>query len=257
MSAGTSVGIVGGVDPQDGNIIVNSGGAGVVVSQMLSPSNSLDISATDYAILRNKIYETQPSTFLGDGSELGIDLVTLHDDTGDFNPDRFGVGPTLNDIGDADGGANNSINFPVLNSVSQSGNTATINYSLDAADSPAGTYRLEFFANDTADSSGYGEGQTFLGAITSNNGNNQQTSLSLPTGYSLSGKSISSTTTAIDSTKPSGFGSTSEFSKNIQVASGLTSGLASTGQNIKLLVIAAIGLVGASGAVLIAKNRKK
>ena len=257
LSAGTSQGLVGGTGSQDANIIVNSGGAGIVITQMLSPLNTLDISAANYAILGNQIFGTTVNSFLSTSDSLGIDLVVLHDDDGDFAPDRFDTGPNLNDVGDIDASANNSINYPVLNSVSQSDNTAIINYSLDAADSPSDSYRVEFFGNDEADPSGYGEGQTFLGAITSSNGTNQQTAITLPSGYNLAGKFITATTTAVDNTKPAGFGSTSEFSKNIQVASDLNSGLASTGQNIKLFVIAAIGLVGASGAVLIARNRKK
>ena len=60
------------------------------------------------------------------------------------------------------GAANNGQNFPVLADV-YSGVTTRIRGTLDGA--PGKTYQLQFFASPTGDSSGYGEGQVFLGQM--------------------------------------------------------------------------------------------
>src|SRR5439155_5473275 len=70
-------------------------------------------------------------------------------------------GPALNDDDDPDTGANNLQNFPELTSVTNSGGMTTIAGRLNSVAST--TYRIEFFANDAIDPSGYGEGQTFVG----------------------------------------------------------------------------------------------
>jgi len=69
-------------------------------------------------------------------------------------------GVTANDILDSDAGANNLQNFPALfAAIPGSGNT-TIEGRLDGAANT--TFTLEFFSAPTCDSSGFGEGQTFL-----------------------------------------------------------------------------------------------
>ncbi|HEY3027403.1 MAG TPA: hypothetical protein VGJ55_14735, partial [Pyrinomonadaceae bacterium] len=67
-----------------------------------------------------------------------------------------------NDGCDADGGANNSQNYPVLASATFDGATTTIEGTLNS--SPNTQFRIEFFANDACHLSGFGEGKTFLGA---------------------------------------------------------------------------------------------
>ena len=76
---------------------------------------------------------------------LGIDLGPL--------------GVTPNDAGDADTGANNLQNFPVLTSAS-GGVQGTLN------STPNSTFRIEFFGNTACDASGNGEGATLLGNTT-------------------------------------------------------------------------------------------
>lgn len=79
---------------------------------------------------------------------LGIDLAPL--------------GVTANDAGDTDGGANGLQNFPVLSAaVSASGMTRVLG-SLDSA--PSKSYRIEVFSSGACGGSGYGPGETFLGA---------------------------------------------------------------------------------------------
>lgn len=255
ISGNTSENLIGG---EDGNIIAGNRGAGVSVRSWSITQFGVTATPTKSAILGNQIFENEAGGLLTGSPGLGIDLyratvATVGGFPVDLQADSYvGLGVNANDASDSDTGPNNYINFPVLNSVKQDGGEATINYSLDAADSPTNQYRIEFFGNDEADPSGYGEGQTFLGAITSENGNSQQTSLALPSGYSLEGKYVSATTTAIDSSTDSGFGSTSEFSRVVQLEDE-TEGesLASTGQSTTLIFIAALSAATLGSAVLI------
>lgn len=246
--------LVGGATQSEANIINGQAGGGVVNSAFTVEAFAVTFTPEKVSILGNSIYNTSVDSLSSSG--LGIELMELVDQSipPDGNPESLiSAGPTVNDDSDADTGPNGYINFPVLNAVTQDGAQATINYSLDAADSPTDQYRVEFFANDSADTSGYGEGQTFLGAITSSNGDNQTTSFTLPSGTDLTGKSISATTTAIDATTNSGFGATSEFAADIaaMVVSVNETTLASTGDSQdKVLIVTGVALVAITCVVI-------
>ena len=105
------------------NVIAFNAGAGVVVG-----------AGTANAISGNAIFSN---------GGLGIDLGT--------------AGVTPNDAGDADTGANNLQNFPVLAAAS-GGVHGTLN------SAPNGAFRIQFFGNTACDASDNGEGATFLGA---------------------------------------------------------------------------------------------
>jgi hypothetical protein len=71
-------------------------------------------------------------------------------------------GDTPNDLGDGDTGANELQNFPELFDVYGTHTSITIEGTLNSiADTE---FRIEFFANADCDPSGYGEGDTFIGA---------------------------------------------------------------------------------------------
>ena len=72
-------------------------------------------------------------------------------------------GVTPNDVGDADAGANNLQNFPVVTLAYLSGGTA-VEGTLNSAATTA--FTLEFFASDACDPSDHGEGAVFLGSAT-------------------------------------------------------------------------------------------
>jgi len=169
-------------------------------------------SGTDNAILSNSIFSN---------SGLGIEL------------DGASQGVTPNDLADPDTGANNRQNFPVLNTaVSDVGTT------IDGALNSSATtiFRLEFFSNTTCDSSGNGEGESFLGSTTVTtdiNGNGTfiaSLSATAPVGHFI-------TATATDPN-----GNTSEFSEcigavpppppaaTIAVPTGIEITVASSGQ---------------------------
>ncbi len=157
-------------------------------------------SGTGNAILGNSIHGT-----VATGGGLGIDLGTN--------------GVTVNDSGDGDTGANNLQNFPVLDwAVTNGTDTITVSGSLNSAASSY--FRIEFFANASADASGYGEGQIYLGFVnvTTNASGNATFSTTLsgvatPVGYAISATATRSNVTFTT------FTDTSEFAKNVVAVS--------------------------------------
>ena len=126
--------LVGGILAGAGNVIAFNGFDGVSIK---------DASTTSDAILGNSIFSNV---------ELGIDLTNDHL-------------VAANDAGDGDTGANNLQNFPVLTSaVTGGGFGVTVVGTLDSAANTV--FRVEFFSNAACDSSGNGEGETFLGSET-------------------------------------------------------------------------------------------
>jgi hypothetical protein len=173
---------IGGPVASDGNVIAFNGGAGVSVLDPFSSGLNLG-----NAILSNSIFSNQ---------HLGIDL--------------GGDGVTPNHAGGLIPGPNGFENFPVLTSAVNSSSATTIQGSLSAAASE--TFTIQFFANATADPSGFGQGQIYLGSITvttDSNGNASFTAVVsvVPVGY------------AISATATDPGGNTSEFSQDITVAS--------------------------------------
>lgn len=236
--------LIGGTNMGEGNLIHGQKASGIGISTFTVQAFEASIHPNKVSVLGNSITATEPNQFSSYG--LGIDLHQSidTDPSPDGTPNTFNnVGPNVNDSSDVDTGANNYINFPVLNSASQEGEEAAINFNIDASDSPTDQYRVEFFANDTPDTSGFGEGQTYLGSITVTNGNDQTATITLPSNFKLSGKSISATTTAVDSTTDSGFGSTSEFSVVLNLPDDITaadSELPGTGENVVIWVLAGV-----------------
>lgn len=208
LTGGSTNNLVGGIDTGDGNVIVGNG------SGIANPG-----LVTDYPInnsfLRNSIFSNAGGVF----SIIGIDNLQTNDFATFINQNV-----TLNDANDVDysgtnTGPNHYLNFPVINSVTSSNGQVTINYNLDINDSETGAtgYRVEFFANDSADPSGYGQGQTYLGFDTvAGDVTGRQVTLTLPNGYS-GNKYISATTTMTDNSTD-GFGHTSEFAADVQAS---------------------------------------
>lgn len=167
--------LIGGINANEGNIIANSTNQGI---QFNGSDNQND------SMLGNSIHSN---------GTVGIDL--------------DGNGVTANDPLDPDTGNNDLLNFPrVFEPVVSGGNTEVGYYT----DVPAGDYRIEFFSNTTPDSTGNGEGETYIGYqnITSTGTGRQTFSTTIP-GTSFT--NVFATATAIDSSKASGFGPTSEF----------------------------------------------
>jgi titin len=176
---------IGGTVRGAGNTIAFNGEAGVAVVD----------NANEVPILSNAIYANH---------RLGIDL---NDD-----------GVTLNHLGGPISGPNNFQNFPVLTGAVGAGGTTTITGSLNGA---LGTsYLIQFFANASADPTGYGQGQALIGSITvmtDSSGNASFTATfkgAVPAGQFVSAAA----------TDPSG--DTSEFSQDVVVTKGGSAPLA-------------------------------
>ena len=120
--------VIGG--PGAGNVIAGNGGSGIKVEN----------GASRNALLANNIFAN---------ADIGIRLGNNY--------------VTSNDPGDVDSGSNGFQNYPVLNSAMLSQGALSTHGTLDSSSN--GTFRIEFFASDVCDFSGYGEGQIFLGAI--------------------------------------------------------------------------------------------
>ncbi|HEY0099821.1 MAG TPA: carboxypeptidase regulatory-like domain-containing protein, partial [Pyrinomonadaceae bacterium] len=117
-------------------------------------------------------------------------------------------GLTANDAGDADAGANNLQNFPVVSSALFSNGAATASGTLNSTANT--TFTLEFFSNAACDNNG--EGQTLAGttSVTTDAGGNATFSLVLSNAL-VAGQFV--TATATDPT-----GNTSEFGACAQVS---------------------------------------
>lgn len=249
--------LVGGAGAGEGNVIAgNSAGVGI--------SNFASFEALNNSILGNSIHDNTGGTA---PSNLGIDLLGSTTNGTTFTD----AGVTLNDAGDPDELSNHLMNFPVIQSVTSANGQATITYNLDINDAEAGAtgYRVEFFANDSADPSGYGQGQTYLGSDTvSGDVTGRQVTITLPSGVSGT-KHLSATTTMTDDST-NGFGHTSEFSADVEASlipavtptpSDNSGSIAGTGANRNVLIAGAIiaiaiGLVG-GGYTTIRKYKKR
>ncbi|MBL8206572.1 MAG: VCBS repeat-containing protein, partial [Blastocatellia bacterium] len=164
---------IGGTVDRAGNIIAGANlgqgyGTGVRVEQ-----------GTGNKILRNSMFTNY---------NLGIELLPL--------------GVTPNDAGDSDTGANELQNYPVLSAASGGAATGTLN------SKPNTNYTIEFFSNTTCHSSGNGEGEKFLQAISVTTDVQGNATFAVPVGQNI-------TATATDPA-----GNTSEFSACLAASVG-------------------------------------
>ena len=119
----------GADDPIKGNIIAHNHEAGVVMEDFGDLADPKGIWVRGNSIHSN--------------GDLGIDL--------------FDDGPDVNDVGDADTGPNEFMNYPVITSIIGS----VIKGSLNSTPTVR-TYDIDVYQSDSPDSSGFGEGQYYL-----------------------------------------------------------------------------------------------
>ena len=118
--------VIGGTETGAANKISFSGGPGVNVS-----------SGTGNVVRGNSIF-----------SNVGLGM--------DLSP----TGITANDVGDADGGANNLQNFPLLTSVAANAGSTTIQGTLNST--PSTVFKVDFYSNSACNATGNGEGALFF-----------------------------------------------------------------------------------------------
>ncbi|MAT95737.1 MAG: hypothetical protein CL608_01110 [Anaerolineaceae bacterium] len=178
--------------------IQNWQGSGVVVSG----SNSL--------IERNIISDNGANGIqvaAGSGNVLSQNVIFGN---GGLGIDLEGDGQTANDLGDTDGGANGRQNSPNLIRAVPTGSSLDVEGILNSAANSS--YTLDFFASDSCHSSGFGEGQAWLGStvVTTNGNGNASFETAVPT--SLTDVTLTALAT--------GYDGTSEFSRCIRTGQG-------------------------------------
>lgn len=135
IDAGSTNNVVGGIVPGAGNVFA--------YAQSIYAGVRVRPNAFNNLVTGNSIFSN---------GALGIDL------------GNNGIDSNLDcQNGAVAGAANSAQNYPVL-SAAFTGSGTLVRGTLNSI--PGKTYRLEFFASPAGDSSGYGEGQLFLGQIT-------------------------------------------------------------------------------------------
>jgi CSLREA domain-containing protein len=179
MTGGADCNTIGGLPMPYRNVIAFNGGDGIALATDGGINNYVD------------------PNFIHDNGGLGVDI---NDD-----------GPTMNDPQDTDTGANDLQNFPVLTSATNT-NGLTVTGHINST--PRLFYNLFFLVNDACDSSGYGEGQDFVGDITiiADETGDYQFTATFPAANVPPGKFI-----AASASNPE---STSEFSLCVEVVEG-------------------------------------
>ena len=175
---------IGGPNANDGNHIANNRWGGIDVGS----------SAVGVTIRRNRIYNNNGNT---SEFEDGLDI--------DLNDD----GVTPNDPLDADFGANNLQNYPILLDVDIFSGDLYVAFQLNSE--AVTTYAIEFFSSSECHEDGHGGGENYLGttSVTTNGTGTTIFGLTFPVAV-LPGEFITATATAPD-------GSTSEFSACLEV----------------------------------------
>jgi hypothetical protein len=140
------------------------------------------------------------------GTGIAIEANSIHDNAGlgiDLNLD----GVTANHVG-IEAGPNNFQNYPVLTGA-LGGSTTQVSGTLNSL--PNTAYTLDFYVNPSADPSGHGEGQYYLGSVHVTTDAAGNVSFSVPvSATSTLGEAVSAT-----ATDPNG--NTSEFSADVNV----------------------------------------
>lgn len=178
---------IGGTDTGRANVIANNATAN------LGHGGVIVVSGAGNSIRGNSIYNSEHfdaglNQYFGLGIDLGAD------------------GPGITTAGAA-ASPNANQNFPVVTSATISGTNVVIKGTLSSGSSQ--TYTLDFYANATAEHSGYGEGQLYLGSapVTTAGDGSASFDITLPAPSTVtSGQTIAATVT--DTT-----GDTSEFSR--------------------------------------------
>ncbi|ASJ72713.1 cadherin domain-containing protein [Granulosicoccus antarcticus] len=173
---------IGGLVAGDGNIITSNEGDGIRITGSNSIGNS---------ILRNIIENNAGQAISLNGGSL-----------------------TANDVDDVDSGPNDYQNYTVLTSaITDESGSLTITGSLNTT--PNKSYRIEFFATDTPNASGHGGASVYLGSTNFSTGASGTVNGAFAFSANVAvGTYITSTTTEFSA--GGNYGSTSEFSENIE-----------------------------------------
>jgi uncharacterized repeat protein (TIGR01451 family) len=252
IAFGASGNTVGGLAASDRNVLSGNGASGVRIDggtfSDLNTGNNIiqgnligtDASGTaglangaDGVVFSNAYGNTIGGTTLAAANTIAFNVLNGVDIlTGPGNPilgnlifgnhrlgiDLGGDGVTPNTPGGPRAGPNDLQNFPVLSTVGVTASSTVFTGMLTAA--PGAVFTVQFFSNDTADPSGYGQAKTFLGELTNvatNSDGLASFTASLPT-VLPPGQFVTATATDAN-------GDTSEFSHDIQYVAASTADL--------------------------------
>lgn len=145
--------LIGGTGAGQGNIVAFGNRSGVRVdstgSNLQVIGNTIRNNARNGIIVVGNTRAALVSNRIYANGLIGIDLADN--------------GVTAIDVGDGDTGANDLLNFPqAIRAIVAGPNQLRYGVTLDAPVAANG-YRIEFFANGTADTTGFGEGERYLG----------------------------------------------------------------------------------------------
>ncbi|HEX8191139.1 MAG TPA: Calx-beta domain-containing protein [Pyrinomonadaceae bacterium] len=194
--------VVGGSEAPAGNVISGNDASGVLITGDLSRNNQvggnlIGTDATGTRPLGNKLDGVRISEFAHDNfvqqqgpsglpntiAYNGVHGVAVYPpgagntirrnnifSNGALGIEINGDGISENDPGDADEGANNGQNYPLITSVTSGAGTTTIQGTLNSI--PNTIFSIDFFANSGCDPNGFGEGARFFaGAGTTTDAN--------------------------------------------------------------------------------------
>ena len=201
-----------------GSTIESNGGAGILLNESNATIGGTSSGAAD--VIANNTGAGVAIKHHGGSSENTNDLISGNSIYGNLHLgiDLGSTGTTLPN-GSGPSGPNESQNYPVLTAVNITGSNALVSGSLTANSNE--TYTLEFFSNTTADLSGHGQGQTYLGSTTVMTNGSGVASFSVSLGSVNFGAVISATATDPND-------NTSEFSQDFTVTASTATTLSSS-----------------------------
>ncbi|HET8948840.1 MAG TPA: hypothetical protein VFQ07_17815 [Candidatus Polarisedimenticolia bacterium] len=187
---------------------VTLGGLAAGAGNLVCTSNSgygVTLSSGGNRVLGNRIQNNRTGVYV-DGSGHTIQSNRFQGNALSAL-DLAPSGPTPNDAGDPDAGANDLQNYPVLQAATCAGGITGL---LDST--PGASFTLEFYNSPACHPSGFGEGETSLGlANVTTDAAGQAAFGVVPAGFMVPGKVVTATATSAG-------GSTSEFSACVTVA---------------------------------------
>lgn len=205
IDIGSANNTVGGTATGEANVIAFNTKAGVGLEKLNTDTGN--------TLSANSIYSNQA---------LGIDL------------GETGV-PLQNHSGASQAGPNDLENYPVLASAVASTTVTTITGSLTSTANQ--TFTIQFFSNETADPSGYGQGQSFVGSTTVKTNGSGNGTFTFVAPSNLDGQMLSATAT-------DQAGNTSEFAADIQVSTAPPTGNSPAGTTTSLSITPATSIAG-------------
>ena len=210
LSSGTSGNLIQGNyigTDVTGTASIGNSSTGIVVTD--SSNNIIGLKADGTGAANLVAFNGNKGVVIdGSGTGNAIRGNSIFSNSGGAGIDLADDGVTVNDAGDADTGANNLQNYPVLSSAIYVSGNVTIKGSFNSNANTS--FHLEFFGNKLLETSGFGEGELLLGSadVTTDSSGDAAIDVTFP--YLTGGPKVTAT-----ATDPNG--NTSEFSGGLDI----------------------------------------